>query len=96
MALSSSNYSQIDVLLGNGNGTFATPQMYHPTYNVRSMVSVDVNNDGNVDIVSALSSGSVHVMYGSSTGSFVSVASTYVGGITEIVSEDFIMMAEKI
>jgi hypothetical protein len=89
LALSYSNYSQIDVLLGNGNGTFATSQMYYPTYNVRSMVSVDVNNDGNVDIVSALSSGSVHVMYGSSTGSFVSVASTYVGGITEIVSEDF-------
>ena len=89
LALSYNNFAQIDVLLGNGNGTFATSQMYYPTYDVKSMVSADVNNDGNVDIVSALSSGSVQVMYGSSTGSFVSVVNKYVGSITEIVSEDF-------
>jgi RHS repeat-associated protein len=71
------NYSNVSVLPGKGDGTFAPPK-YYPVANGSESVAVgDVNGDGSNDIVTAIrygstnpNSGRVSVLLGDGNGNF--------------------------
>ena len=61
----------VQVLLGNGNGTFQAPVSYSIVSNARSVVSADFNGDGFADLaVSNYSNGLVYVLLGKGDGTF--------------------------
>ena len=72
--------ASIYVMLNNGNGTFAQPTRFLAGSNPSSFAVLDINNDGNVDLVvgnqGALdgsgNGGGVSVLFGTGTGSFSS------------------------
>src|SRR5262249_21674208 len=45
--------NQISLFMGNGNGTFQAPVAVAPGHQVLEMKAVDLNGDGNLDIVAA-------------------------------------------
>ena len=69
--------SGVAVLLGNGNGTFQAPVAYNTLNNAISVTTGDFNNDGNIDIATAVTDngnfpGLVTVMLGKGDGTFPS------------------------
>jgi hypothetical protein len=61
---------EVQVYLGNGDGTFAPPVAYDIGSAVAPIVAGDVNNDGNVDLVVANLTNSVDVLFGNGDGTF--------------------------
>jgi VCBS repeat protein/FG-GAP repeat protein len=47
------NSSRVSLLLGNGNGTFQSPQQFVAGLGSNSVALVDVNGDGKIDIITA-------------------------------------------
>ncbi len=74
--------NNISILLGNGNGTFATQIVPNPTVgnSPYSIISGDLNHDGNLDIVTANNSNnSVSILFGQGNGSFSTPTTMSVG-----------------
>jgi hypothetical protein len=59
----------VEVLLGNGDGTFQKPVYHHDSNDGRGIVAVDVNGDGNVDLVTS----GISVFLGDGKGGFKDV-----------------------
>jgi Ca2+-binding RTX toxin-like protein len=63
--------NSVGVLLGNGDGTFQSPQSFTVGSNAVTSVSIgDVNNDGNADIAVSDKDGSVDLLLGNGDGTF--------------------------
>lgn len=67
----------VDVLLGNGNGTFGAPISYPMAGNTTRVRAADIDGDGNADLVAANYAannpnpgGNVSILYGNGTGAF--------------------------
>ena len=71
----------VSVALGNGNGTFATPSTYPVGATPRSPITVDLDHDGNLDLVIPNEdAGSVSILKGVGDGTFVAAPTVTVGG----------------
>ena len=75
----------VNVYLGNGDGTFGSPIQTATAQAFLDLVAVDVDNDGNLDIVT--SGGPISVLRGNGDGTF-QAAETYPGG-TVVAAGDF-------
>ncbi|MFI5454073.1 MAG: FG-GAP-like repeat-containing protein [Isosphaerales bacterium] len=72
LALDWSIGARIDVLLGNGDGTFQPPQVYQFSgfNDPGPMVAGDFNNDGKLDLAVANLEGTIDVLLGHGDGTF--------------------------
>src|SRR5206468_4010815 len=71
----------ITVILGNGNGTFASPIDYATGSGPTSIVASDFNNDGSLDIVTADSTGqTVSFLKNNGDGTFAAPVDSGVAG----------------
>ncbi len=61
--------TQIQVFLGNGDGTFGPPTAYEVGASPESILALDLNHDGNLDLV-ALDGNGVSVLFGNGDGTF--------------------------
>ncbi|MEQ1858899.1 MAG: VCBS repeat-containing protein [Chthoniobacteraceae bacterium] len=67
----SSDISTVNVLLGNGNGTFQTEQTFSVGVKSNDVQVADVNGDGKADVITAnFDDRNVSVLLGTGTGSF--------------------------
>jgi hypothetical protein len=71
--------SDVDVLLGNGDGTFQAAVPYYDPSPV-SVAIADVNGDGKPDLIAANNGGSVGVLLGNGDGTFQPVVTYSSGG----------------
>jgi len=92
------NDNSVNVLLGNGDGTFQAAVSYHQTGSVLfSVTSGDFNGDGKLDLVAANGSwdtfapeGSVSVLLGNGDGTFQAAVNYAVGFLPlSVMSGDF-------
>ena len=60
------SYNGVNVLLGNGDGTFEEPKNYPTTYPCASASVADVNGDGRLDIITD----GMDVLLGNGDGTF--------------------------
>ncbi len=67
------------ILLGNGDGSFANPKTIGGIAPISSIVSGDVNGDGKTDLVLAYYNGTVGVLLGNGNGTFQPVVTYSVG-----------------
>jgi hypothetical protein len=73
--LSDYNNSSLDVLLGNGDGTFQAPLPYATSASPLGVTLADVNGDGVLDaVVAASNDASVAIMLGNDRGGFLGVS----------------------
>ena len=91
-----SKCSEIDIFLGNGDGTFTsgtTVQVFNEGAAPGQLIAADFNGDGKTDLALATSInsvGSVFVYLGSGDGTFTSTSSSAVSAVpTSLVSGDF-------
>lgn len=82
--------SVLQLYLGNGNGTFASPATFNAGSAPYSMTSADFNSDGKMDLVAANLNGfNISVLMGTGSG-FLSAVNYPVGfGPTGVVTADF-------
>ncbi|MBL8797070.1 MAG: VCBS repeat-containing protein [Planctomycetia bacterium] len=71
VAVSSSDRTQIQVLLGTGDGRFAEPQGFLVAGGSQTLYAADWNNDDVLDLAVANSNGHVAVLLGNGDGSFL-------------------------
>lgn len=64
----------INVLLGNGDGTFQAPVTYATGGNAFSVEAVDINGDGKPDLVVVTNPGTAGVLLGNGDGTFQPIA----------------------
>lgn len=81
----------VNVLLGNGDGTFRSPVSYASGGNAFSVEAGDVDGDGKLDLVVANGSGSAGVLLGKGDGTFnpVSTFTTSASGNAAVFLGDF-------
>ena len=81
----------MSVLLGGAGGSFGSATNFATGTNPKSVMTVDLNEDGNADLVTAnQSSSSVSVLLGNGNGTFAAAVSTGVcTGAHEAVSGEF-------
>jgi hypothetical protein len=61
----------LEILLGNGDGTFRSPKLYSSVVGAQSVVAADFNQDGKLDLALATSlDNSVTIMLGNGDGTF--------------------------
>ncbi len=78
LAAPSFQTNQVQVLLGNGDGTFGSPILYATAPDPQSAFAVDLNHDGNLDLVVAcqgdapFAAAGIDVMLGNPDGTFKS------------------------
>jgi hypothetical protein len=72
IAVTDYSQTQINVLLGNGNGTFQAPKGTHVPINPVALTAGDFNNDGTLDLAltSWNDSGSLVILTGNGDGTF--------------------------
>ncbi len=82
-----STTTQVNVLLGNGNGTFAAPFSYDQggVYSTSPAVG-DFNHDGKLDVVTANDNGSISMFLGNGDGTLQSATVTFTGMNSSITS----------
>jgi hypothetical protein len=79
----------VDILLGNGDGTLKPPIPYHQTTHPRFLAVSDFNRDGKLDLAFADSSpGNISILLGKGDGSFESPVSYPVVGVL-VLAADF-------
>jgi hypothetical protein len=69
----------VSTLLGNGDGTFAAPQVYSASVSVNALALGDVNGDGELDAVANGGSNLIAILPGNGDGSF-GPSTSVVGG----------------
>ncbi len=72
------------IMLGNGNGTFASPVVFDLGAVLYSMTAQDLNDDGMEDIAAGLANGAVAIFMGNGDGTFVARKS-YAGATATII-----------
>lgn len=84
-------YGGIDVMLGNGDGTFQMPATIPISGYTDSIVAADFNGDGKIDLAVAEASGStVSILLGNGDGSFQPYVDYPVSGNNrEVIAADF-------
>jgi protocatechuate 3,4-dioxygenase beta subunit len=82
------NPGSINVLLGNGDGTFASSKSYTTGGGSPSSITVaDANGDGKLDIVAAnMSSQSVAILLGNGDGTFATATTYQVGSLPDAIA----------
>ena len=60
----------VDVMIGNGDGTFQNPVSYAAGSNPQAIATGDINQDGHLDLVVGVGSGSAAVLLGNGDGTF--------------------------
>lgn len=73
LAVANSGTNNVSVIFNQGNGTFSTPPQTTPTGGMgpNSLISLDLNSDGFLDLVTANQLGAnVSVMLGATGGKF--------------------------
>jgi large repetitive protein len=71
----------VDVLMGNGDGTFHAPQPYSLGFNPTAVITTDINGDGIPDIVAAgYNVHEIAVMLGNGNGTFQAPIFTTLAG----------------
>lgn len=67
-----SNSGSVNVLLGNGDGTFANAETYIGGSSPSALALADLNNDGNLDIVitNKVADGRITILFGNGQGGF--------------------------
>jgi hypothetical protein len=94
LAIANQTSQTVDILLGNGNGTFTAAPGSPVSVPGTALVGIavgDFNNDGNVDIaVTDYSANTVSILLGKGDGTFhAAVAISVSGGPEEIAAADF-------
>lgn len=81
----------VNILLGNGNGTFQSPVAYPSGGNAFSVEAGDLNGDGKLDVVVVNGSNSAGVLLGNGDGTFkpVSTITTSASGESAVFLGDF-------
>src|SRR5262249_43914637 len=69
-ATASIDYGTVEVLLGNGAGTFGPASGFSTGSSPQSLAAADVNGDGKVDLATAGGYNDVSVLLGNGLGSF--------------------------
>jgi hypothetical protein len=70
LALFTSYPASIEILLGNGDGTFQTPNGSVSGSGIEAMVDGDFTNDGRLDVITANYNGTISVELGNGDGTF--------------------------
>lgn len=80
----------IEILLGNGNGTFNSNANISLSM-VRSITAADLNQDNHMDLIALLDQGLARVLIGNGSGSFVVSAGGYPGCTLplSVLTDDF-------
>lgn len=76
----SQNYQNARVLLGDGAGNFSLLAKFETNVSPTSIELVDINNDGNLDMIGVGTSGGTHqadFLFGDGTGYFTNTATKY-------------------
>lgn len=68
--IASANYSNVSVLLNNGDGTFAPANTFSVGESATEIASADLNRDGNADLVVNDYLGLIYVVLGKGDGTF--------------------------
>lgn len=92
LVVSNSTANSVNVLLGNGNGTFQSPVPSAAGNNPRSIAVGDFNADGTLDLAAvSLGSSGVNVMLGNGNGTFAAPEPIAVGAETahSVATGDF-------
>ena len=81
----------VNILLGNGDGSFRTPVAYSTAGNTFSVEAGDINGDGKLDVIVANGSNSAGVLLGNGDGTFktVSTFTTSTSGNSALFLGDF-------
>lgn len=79
--------NDLDIVLGNGNGSFQAPVSYQKVPNAQSLASADLNGDGKLDLVTANGgSNTASVLLGNGDGTFKSPVSYATGSFPRFVA----------
>lgn len=70
VAAGESNTDTVDILLGNGDGTFRREVQYTVGVGAVSITTADFNHDGNLDLAVASQSGYIGILLGNGDGTF--------------------------
>jgi len=82
--------NSVSVLLGNGDGSFATAKIFFVGDNPFSVTSADVNSDGKLDLITAnYYSSDLSILLGNGDGSFATTTNVALGeAATSVTSAD--------
>jgi len=91
LAVATAIGGKIGILLGNGDGTFKPSKVFSVglSGNPKSLLVLDLNNDGKADLASIGPSGAVIVLIGSGDGTFQTSAQLVTGVALAITAGDF-------
>jgi FG-GAP-like repeat len=82
------------ILIGRGDGTFASPVYYPLTHNGSRLVTADLNNDGKLDLAVAVQhvtfpENGLAVLLGNGDGTFQSAVTSVAGDSLDVAANDF-------
>ncbi len=91
LAVIDSDGSTVDILLGNGDGTFTSEATNPPTSGTpQSIVTGDFNGDGKTDLAVAESGDSIAILSGNGDGTFAAAGTVHSGSnYSPIAAADF-------